>query len=545
MNEEETKVEVTETEEVKAEEVKTEETPVAETVSETVAVEEAPAAEKKDLDLTQMFDVVKKNIKWIAIGVVALILICLIGSCAANSGSRFTTIEESNSYMKLESDLVVDLDGGEITFDENVAVLTSSADQSLTVVKDTDNTLFVLDGTEAVEVAKEVGYYVLSVYGDSIAYVTEVEDSVGTLNLYTVSKKKSVEIAEEVYAGDIVLSADGKSVAYVSDCEVEEGWYSNTVTGTVFVSKNGKAGKEVSSDAMPLAVSDGGKYVFYIKDDDKLFMNDEKLGTEINSGVYFNQDCTEIVFNEDDDTMYFTAKMKEPVKVKKGSFNGIYAPATMVQNTAMTASGEYVMKYLGVDSFNETLWRIDYSEAYYVFDKGEETEKLSSSITTYQMTENGKSMLYLDGSELVLIENISKSRECESVAHGLYYVNKFVASEDLKDIYYYDSDEDELCYLKKGEGVRIADDAENFVYSDKYGVLYFIEDDELFYATTSAKSVKDVCGEEVAMVYADKNAVYFIFQEDDTYSVMKMTGKAKYESVLELDQEDIWNLSVN
>ncbi|MBP3570290.1 MAG: hypothetical protein J6K04_14130 [Lachnospiraceae bacterium] len=545
MNEEETKVEVTATEDVKTEEVKTEETQAAEPVSETVVESEAPVAEKKDLDLTQMFDVVKKNIKWIAIGVAALIVICIIGSIAANSGSRFATIEEENSYMKLESDLVVNFDGDEITFDENVAVLTSSADQSLTVATDTENTLFVLDDAEAVEVAKEVGFYTLSVYGDAIAYVADVEDSVGTLYLYNVSKKKSVEIAEEVYAGDIVLSADGKSVAYVGDCEVEEGWYSNTVSGTVFVSKNGKAGKEVSSDAMPLAVSDDGKYVFYIKDEDKLFMNEEKLGTEINSGVFFNQDGTEIVFIEDDDTMYFTAKMKEPVKVKKGSFSGIYAPATMVQNTVMTANGRYVMKYLGVDSFDETLWRIDYSEAYYVFDKGEETEKLGSSVTTYQMTENGKSMLYLDGSELVKIENISKSREGESIARGLYYVNKFVASEDLKDIYYYDSDEDELRYLKKGEGVRIADDAENFVYSDKYGVLYFIEDDELFYATTSAKSVKDVCGEEVTMVYADKNAVYFILQEDDTYSVMKMTGKAKYESVLELDQEDIWNLSVN
>ncbi len=538
MNEEETKVGVTE-------EVKTEESPVAETASENVTVEEAPATEKKDLDLTQMLDVVKKNIKWIAIGVAALIVICVIGSIVANSGSRFVTTEETNNYMKLESDVVVDFNGGEITFDENVSAIASNADQSLTVVKDTENTLFVLDGAKAVEVAKEVGYYTLSAYGDSIAYVADVEDSLGTLYLYTVSKKKSVEIAEEVYAGDIVLSADGKSVAYVSDCEVEEGWYSNTVTGTVFVSKNGKEGKEVSSDAMPLAVSDGGKYVFYIKGDDKLFMNEEKLGTEISSGVYFNQDCTEIVFNEDGDTMYFTAKMKGPVKVKKGSFSGIYAPATMVQGSAMTGNGSYVMQYLGVDSFNETLWRIDYSEAYYVFDKGEETEKLSSSITTYQMTENGKSMLYLDGSELVLLKNISKSREGENVARGLYYVNKFVASEDLKDIYYYDTDEDELCYLKKGEGVRIADDAEDFVYSDKYGVLYFIEDDELFYATTSAKSVKDVCGEEVATVFADKNAVYFMFQEDDNYSVMKMTGKAKYESVLELDQEDIWNLSIN
>ena len=50
----------------------------------------------------------------------------------------------------------------------------------------------------------------------------------------------------------------------------------------------------------------------------------------------------------------------------------------------------------------EKLWRIDYSEAYYVFDKGEETEKLISYLRQYQMSENGKSMLYQDGGELIV-----------------------------------------------------------------------------------------------------------------------------------------------
>lgn len=544
MNEEETKVEVTETEEVKVEEVKVEETVVEETPKEEASEEKAsePAKEeKKDLDLNELLGKAKKNIKWIAIAVVALILLCIIGSCAANSGSRFAVTNEENSYVQTASDVLMTMDGEEITVDEGVSSLVYSADKTLAVVKDKDNTLFVLDGTELVEVAAEVNYFVVSPYGDTIAYMTEVEDRVGTLNLYTVSNKKSAKIADGVYAGDIVLSADGKSVAYISDCEVEEGWFSATVTGTVYVSKNGKEGKEVSKDAAPLAVSDGGKYVFYIKDGDKLFVNDEKLASEISSRVYFNQDCTEIVFNEDDDAMYYTVKMKEPVKVKKGSFTGIYAPANVVKTAALTSDSKYAMEMYGVDSFNELLWCIDYSEAYYVFGKGEETEKLSSYLSEYQMSVDGTSMLYRDGGQLILIEDITKSREGESVAHGLYNISKFVASEDLKDIYYYNSEDDELCYLKKGEGVRIADDAETFVYSDKYGVLYFIEDDELYYGTTSAKSVKDVCGEEVSSVYIVNGEVYFVFEEDNTYSVMKMTGKAKYETLYELDMEDIWN----
>lgn len=540
MNEEENKVEVTETEEVKVEETSAKETVVEEVKAEDAATKAALAggvvAEgKSTLDAKDLLAGVKKNIKWIAIAVVALILICLIGSCAANGGSAYTLVDEENTYYQKDSETVVTLNGEEIAVDEGISSISYSADKSLAVVKDSEGTLFVVDGTDLVEVDVEVNYFVISQYGDSIAYITDKEDGVGTLNLYNVAKKSSAEIADEVYAGDIVLSADGKSVAYITDCEVEEDWFYTTVSGSVYVSKNGKEGKKVSGDAVPLAVTDGGKHVFYIKDGEKLYMDEEKLASDISSRVYFNEDYTELIFIEDEDTQYFTVKMKEPVKVKKGTFTGIYAPEKMVRTATLTSDSEYAVESYGVESFNEMLWCIDYSEAYYVYDKGEETEKLSSYLRDYQMSTNGKSMLYLNGGELILIKDITKSREGERVAYGLYNSNGFVASEDLKDVYYYNSEDDELCYIKKGEPVRIADDADTFVYSDKYDVIYFIEDDELFYATKTAKSKKDVCGEEVTSVFVINDEVYFTYEEDDVYSIMKMKSKAKYETVFELE----------
>jgi hypothetical protein len=384
---------------------------------------------------------------------------------------------------------------------------------------------------------------VISNYGDSIAYITEKEEGVGTLHLYNVSKKSDAVIAQKVYAGDIVLSADGKSVAYLSDCEVESDWlgfYAN-VKGNVYVSKNGKEGKQVAKDATPLAVTDGGKHVFYIKDGEKLYMDEKKLDSNISSRVYFNQDYTEIVYNKDENTQYFRVKMKEPVKVKKGTFSGIYAPEKMVVASALTSNSAFATESFGVDTFNEKLWCIDYSEAYFVSDKGEETEKLSSYLRQYQMSDNGKSMLYQDGGELILISDLANSRDGERVAFGLYNVENFSASDDLEEIYYYNYEEDELCYNKKGEGVHLADDAETFLYSDKYGVVYYIEDDELFYAGKTAKSKKIVCGEEVTSVFELNGNVYFTFVEDDVYSVMKMKSKGKYETVFEYEAENLFD----
>jgi len=551
MNEEENKVEVTETEEVKVEETvveepkeeaAVEETPAEEPGEETPA-EEVPAEEKKDVDVKDVFAGLKKNIKWIAIAVVALILICIIGSCAANSGSAFSLVDEKNSYYQKDGETLVTFEGEEIMVDEGISGLAYSADKSLAVVKDKEATLFVVDGTELVKVADEVKYYVISNYGDSIAYITDVENGIGTLHLYNVSKKSDAVIANDVYAGDVVLSANGKSVAYVSDCDVEDNWLGLylTVKGNVYVSKNGKEGKQVAKEAVPLAVNDNGKYVFYIKDGEKLYMNETKLDSGIGSRVYFNQDYTEIVYNKDENTQYFKVKMKEPVKVKKGTFSGIYAPENMVVASTLTGNSAFATESFGVDTFNEKLWRIDYSEAYFVTDKGEETEKLSSYLRQYQMSENGKSMLYQDGGELILIEDITKSRDGERVAFGLYNAEGFEASADLKEIYYYNQEEDELCYNKKGEGVHIADDAEIFLYSDKFGVVYYIEDDELFYAGKTAKSKKIVCGEKVTSVFVLNGNVYFTFVEDDVYSVMKMKSKAKYETVFEYEVDDIWD----
>ena len=80
-----------------------------------------------------------------------------------------------------------------------------------------------------------------------------------------------------------------------------------------------------------------------------------------------------------------------------------------------------------------------------------------------------------------------------------------------------------------------------FTQADKFGVVYYIEDDELFYAGKTAKSKKIVCGEKVTSVFVLNGDVYFTFVEDDVYSVMKMKSKAKYETVFEYEVDDIWD----
>ena len=55
-----------------------------------------------------------------------------------------------------------------------------------------------------------------------------------------------------------------------------------------------------------------------------------------------------------------------------------------------------------------------------------------------------------------------------------------------------------------------------------------------------------MCDEEVISVYELNGEVYFMSEEDDDeYSIRKLTGKTKYETVLELDAENFWNFNFN
>lgn len=78
-----------------------------------------------------------------------------------------------------------------------------------------------------------------------------------------------------------------------------------------------------------------------------------------------------------------------------------------------------------------------------------------------------------------------KKEDAEKLGDDLD-VDSFVASSDLKKIYY--ESDGEVFFLQDSKGVRMADEADTYIYSDKYDVLFFLCDDELFYVTTKAKS---------------------------------------------------------
>lgn len=454
--------------------------------------------------------ITEKKDKVILFGGIALVvlLVIIFGSVLASPDKYERVADYKNRYYTIDDDVLVNLAGKTIECEEDIYDYEYSADGTLTVVQDVDDTLWVVKGSKLVMVDEEVYTYRISTYGDTIVYYKEVEDNVGELYLYDVAKKKSTELSTDAYYSwydsALALSPDGKSVAFLeSDKE-------DTI---LMVSKNGKEAEELEENAYPVAISNNAKYVYY-QTEDKFMVNDEKIESKgYASNFVFNSDATEVLYSVDGNTNYYTVKSGDSVKVKGASFGGIVLPSYVISST-----------YRGVDTFDKCVLRID-GGLYYMYGKGEKLEKITTSYGTYKMSEDGKSLLYTDDDKLVYVKNVAKPDKADKIKKLDVY--RLYASKDLKTVYFI-NDDDELCYLKKDEGVVIAKDIYSATYSDKYDVVYFLDDEELCYANKTKKSVKTITDD---VYYLQKEGDYIAFDLDDEVCVM--TGKSKFKNLEE------------
>lgn len=457
---------------------------------------------------------IRKNIKWIGI-VVTLIVICILGSVLAKNNRYQRQENGGNAYFTQDYEVLLNYEGTVIESEEYINYVRYSADGSLNVVMDEEETLWVVKGKKLVQVDKVVERFWVSTYGDTIAYMKDVEDGKGTLFLYNVRSGKSTEISDEVYDSgySLVISPDGKSVAFL-----QEDKKGDTV---LMVSKNGKEAEEVEGSATVCGISDNAKYVYYIKDG-KFYVNDKKIesGDDV-TRLYFNADYTEVLFVAGDATKYYTVKSSDVVKVNKKSLSEICVP----NDTVVTYDDWYgYTYYVGVDTFNETVIALG-DGLYYMYKNGEETEKITSSYSSAMLSDDGKSLVFTDDGKLGYLKNIAKPHTVEK--YKKLDVDSIYVSKNLNTIYFINEDK-ELCYFKEGEAVVIAEDIYRAVYSDKYGVIYFLDEKELCYADKAEKSVTAIT-DNASYLYP--KGEYITFLLDGKACVL--TGKNKYKNLEE------------
>lgn len=546
----------------KAEEVPAQAT-VAEEVTQKPEETKEPVEKKKSFDLGNLVASLGKT-KLMVIGgacVALLLLVVIVAAVALSGGASYEKYTDKTIIDVAESEgdyYVCYLNGDRVKLDEEpYGGYKENMDGTVLAYKNDDNELVIFaKGKEIKTGIDEVSNIAVSNYGDTVVYFTDCETvefkvpyyydewweeyyyntysvSVGTLNLYDVNKKKNTEIAEEVCVDSAVLSPNGKTVAYIADYEVND---DGETEFKGYYSVNGKDPEELGKEKRIFAISDKAKYIYY-SDAGRLYVHvkkdDVKLANEVSYvNVMLNKDYSEMMFTSEGKT-YVTVKGGEKQKVSGSALSSIMLneDAAGAYYSVSTQEGSIYVTNVGVDTLKENLFYSsnEYQVVYVM--KNFETEKIASDVyrSDCVLSDDGKSMVYLDGDNVMKVTKFAKGGEKEKI-EKISDADEIFANGKLDMIYVLDTKGD-LHFVKKDKDVDVAEDVTEATFSGDGKYFYYVEDNDTLFYTTNGKKTKKIAsakGDELDVVNYCGN-VFVGDYDDDEVTLYRLKGKKMKE----------------
>lgn len=466
-----------------------------------------PVPEKKKRKLYKIF---------IPVGVLltAAILICVFLIAGNRKGNPFTQV--SKDVLFYSQNMFLNLSGEKMELTEGIHDYYYSGDGSTTLYLTQDYSLYYInENMEPVLVAEDVNNVKMALSGDYFAYtVAEGEFTFfdGILYLYDVKRDKSTKISKDVHTVDICISPDGRTVAYMKD-------YEGLDDNTLYICTLGKDEKKVDKDGcFPVAISDDGKYFYYANFNDKLYCYDgketEKIATDVSGYYWFNSTMTEVLFIQKGKTYYYNPKMEEAVMVCNSEIESVVVPneETAVMPGCCTSHAHLVGKI----SLKGSVLEND-GTMYWLNNNGTDTVKIGSNIYDYQLSADGKSLLFMKGFKLYKINKLNEKMEEKLLYDEM--LEGFAASADLSKIYIITADS-ELCYLKGNQKTeRISNDFSIYnngiSYNEAYGKVFYTEDNDLYCADTNGKSKEKIAEDVVGILNAFDGIIYVVDDDEE------------------------------
>lgn len=534
---------------------------VAEEAAATEMKEGAPAVtEEKPEEKKEKKEKKPNDRKKAGIAAIILLLVCLIAMMSSGGKADYVTADKNAVLELAQTDdnvivLYANGDVEELKFEKYKAEVYSQ-DRSVVCFKNEDDEWIVIKNGKVQETGiEDANNIVVSTYGDTIAYLTDVEKdydtykSFGTLNLYYTKNGKTKEIAEDVLEGSIVLSPNGETVAFVSDYDASDDFKG-------YYSVKGKEPVKVGKEKQVFAIADKAAYIYYV-DDDRIYAqkknkDGEKLASDLSSvTVFVNADCTELMFVDDSKT-YISVKAGEKEKVSNDAISAVLLPEDALQASVSYSArrGIVSVSYAGVETFeeqlyyvgaslsNSNLWYYEYFEDLLSYAGGEivymnkkhVTDSVASYVREYAIAADGESLVYInDSRDVVKVTKFGKGGEETKIGDDAE-ATELYASGDLSYVYYVNMD-DELNCIKGKKTKKLADDVTSVAVSaDGEMCYYVVEGEELCYSMKNGKK-KELVSVDDGYIELEShlNQVIVDFYEDEKNIFYIMDGKKMKE----------------
>ncbi len=440
-----------------------------------------------------------------AAALVVIVLLVIILSTGGSEKWKFYDKDAIYSILSEDNLKVIDVFYGKIIQEPDISEVSLrdiSLDAATQLVVDGKQDLYVITKKECSIIANDVSYAAMSVSGEGIVY-TVWDDNGYKLYLYNIKKKKSELVAEELESYEhIVISADGKAVAYIGK------------DSRCCLYKNSRNQTETIKDAWPVALSAEGEYLYYVKNSNfyvaKSMKDVQKLGEEPSS-IIFNRDMTQLLYSYNFKTYFCKNGEKMNIAVSsKGS-----AKLIMPDNVQINIYYGGNQLVCGIEELCEIVCDID-GGLYYI-NQQMEAQKIVGSYEECQVSADGMSLIYSRGNKLYKVKNMKKSLEA-ALVEEISYVGSFLANTGLNKIYFENEDK-ELMYMENGKKPwKVYDD---FLYDREIigDNLYFIGDFSrgtgTLYLSESGKKKKPIS--EVKDIDSIGGNIYYQTEDNELY----------------------------
>ncbi len=387
-------------------------------------------------------------------------------------------------------------------------------------------------------IADDVADMVLSLSGNAIAFLRDVDVSNGTGELCLYANGTITRIAPDCSVDSaIALSPDGKTVAYAT---YDNGDY----YGFYWDGKN----QEIGKGAIPIAIADGAKYMYYVKNETVYVQKGSKSETKVKlsdniNAMFFNKDFSQAVFATNSNAYLIrNADKKEALPGVADSFLLPYGAAQqyMYLSQWQTNSTAIHLEVYGVSSFANMFYINDSSKVIRI-NKDFSTETVATGVAYEDgswyaaLADDGKTLTLLKGEGLYQLDGMNdKANPVRLVDDG---VMAFSTTAKGDGVYFVNADND--LYYQKGTGkpVLVSNDFDyysSWSYSNIFGGVYkgnqqfFISNGELCVSIDGkATFVKGLEG-EAGYVGANMFGVYVDTWDEDGTRFYDSTDGANF-----------------
>lgn len=506
--------------------------------NETVAAEPvAEAAPKKDLfaplkpllekvrPLTEKVQPLMEKYKLFVVGGLGILacVVCIAILCAIfGGGNGYDAYKHEIDYKIKDGQVFIIYDAKKAKATgleaESIDESQTSIDGKILVLLTDNGDLAFVKGTKLTKVATEVEGFMISADGTGIVYLVDDGDD-ETLYLYNTVNKKAKKITSDFAEDSIAIAPNGDSVCYYEQKEGDD-------EPTLMLFKGSKSKKVTSNETYVVGMSNNGKYIYAIAEDDEgesfLYRynangNKDKIGPCNAPLFYFNEDHTQVIYYNGEGgnyKSYLSINGKEGKKMSSSIARPLLPESTQeFQNgysITVPAKDLYNKVYVCQNDNNSSVW--------YIRKNPDKSVKLVGNASSVTLSEDGKRVFFMSDEELKVLVVKKGDRAADKAVVLAEDVEDYVVTSNGKKLYYL-SDKAVYCVnAKNGKGKKTvaSDEVSSSLYINGKDVVYFIKDGDA-YATKNGGKAKKVVSDATRLAYT-ANGIVYVHTEDDIFA---------------------------